>query len=109
MSPIEHAGLRLRPYPIQQQEGQFELTLQLVERTAASRAHLCTGQTSLNTSTIRGFADQYLALLEAVTSDPAMALGSLPTLSASAPKADDDINRLLDQLGAARHPPVAGR
>jgi amino acid adenylation domain-containing protein len=96
--PVEHAGLRLRSYPIQQQEGQFELSLQLVERTDGFAGAFMYQTDIFDEATIRRFADQYLALLDALTGDPAMALGTL-TKPASAPsRLDDDVGLLLDLL-----------
>ena len=96
--PIEHAGLRLRSYPIQQQEGQFELSLHLVERTDGLAGAFMYRTDIFEEATIRRFADHYLALLDAVTGDPTVALGNLPKLAAEAPKPVDDVRQLLDQL-----------
>jgi amino acid adenylation domain-containing protein len=96
--PIELAGLRLRPYPIHQQEGQFELSLHLVERTNGLAGAFMYRSDVFEETTIRRFADHFLALLDAVTVDPAVALGTLPKLSVEAPKLDADVSLFLDQL-----------
>jgi amino acid adenylation domain-containing protein len=96
--PIEHAGLRLRSYPIQQQEGQFELSLLLVERTDGFAGAFMYQTDIFNEATIRRFADQYLALLDALTGDPAMALPNLTQFAVEPPRRDDDVVLLLEQL-----------
>ena len=94
--PIEHAGLRLRSYPIAQQEGQFELSLHLVERKDGFAGAFMYRTDIFEQATVERFADQYLALLDAVTNDPTMALGNLPKLSAAT--GGRRYRSLLDQL-----------
>jgi amino acid adenylation domain-containing protein len=95
---IELAGLQLRSYPIQQQEGQFDLSLHLVERAEGLAGAFMYRTDIFDEATIRRFADHYLALLDAVTGDPTVALQNLPKLSAEASEPVDDVRHLLDQL-----------
>jgi amino acid adenylation domain-containing protein len=96
--PIELAGLRLRSYPIQQQEGIFDLSLHLVERAEGLAGAFMYRTDIFDKATIRRFADHYRALLDAVTDDPTVALRNLPKIAAEAPRPDDDLRKLLDQL-----------
>jgi amino acid adenylation domain-containing protein len=96
--PVELAGLRLRPYPIHQQEGQFELSLHLLERTEGLVGAFMYRTDVFEETTIRRFADHYLALLGAVTVHPTVALEQLPKISAVVLRPDDNIGLLLDQL-----------
>jgi amino acid adenylation domain-containing protein len=98
VDPIEHAGLLLRSYPIQQQEGQFELSLQLVEHTDGFAGAFMYRTDVFNEATIRRFADQYLALLDRLTGDPTITLGALLPIAAEPSKPDNDVGHLLDQL-----------
>jgi amino acid adenylation domain-containing protein len=96
--PTEHAGLRLRSYLIQQQEGQFELSLQLIERMDGFAGAFMYRTDVFNEATIRRFADQYPCLLDALTSNPAMALGRVPQAAVEPPKLNNVVEHLLDQL-----------
>jgi amino acid adenylation domain-containing protein len=94
-APVEAQGLRLAPLPIEQGSGQFDLSLQMVEIAEGLRGAFKYRTDLFEEATIRGLADAYQAILEAVTRNPDLALGALR----DAPVPDDGVAGLLDRLG----------
>lgn len=74
---VELGGLQLSPYPFNHQEGQYDLTLQIIERSSAFRATLKYSTDLFVESTIRKFSAEYVDLVDMVTRDPEIALGSV--------------------------------
>jgi amino acid adenylation domain-containing protein len=96
--PVELGGLRLRSYPIEQQAGQFDLALQMVER-ADGFAGAFTYRTDLfDEATVGRFAQAYLAVADAMTANPTATLGTAADLSRQPGPVDDGLAALLDQF-----------
>ena len=68
--PVEIGGLRLAPYALSQQDGQFDLAIQFLERDGMFRGALKYRSDLFDGDTIRGFAAGYLALVRALVADP---------------------------------------
>ena len=77
---IDFGGLRLRHHPLDQQEGQFDLTLQVVDRTTFA-AQLKFDAGLYDDATIARLAGHYRALLEAAAGAPETALARLTLLT----------------------------
>ncbi|WP_327674845.1 condensation domain-containing protein [Kitasatospora sp. NBC_00458] len=69
---VEHAGLRAAEYYLPQQQGQFELTLQVTRRAATVQAKLKYNTSLFTERTARQLAEDYLALLRSAVA------GTLP-------------------------------
>ncbi len=74
---IDLGGLRLVPFPIQQGSGQFELSLQMVEVAGSFRGAFHYRTDLFDENTIRKFLSEYLKLLDAMTGNADIVLGSL--------------------------------
>jgi amino acid adenylation domain-containing protein len=97
--PVEACGLRLAPYPISQQEGQFDLSLWMTERGGVVYGAFKYSTDLFDEATIRGLARDYVALLEAVDRQPDAPLGDIPE-PALRGKAADRVDVLLEALRA---------
>ena len=75
---VAAGGLRLAAFPLPQQEGQFDLALQMVERGGALHGVVEYSTDLFDEATIRRFAAAYIALVEAANRDPNIALAALP-------------------------------
>jgi amino acid adenylation domain-containing protein len=78
---IEFAGLRLKNYAIDQQEGQFDLTLQIVDGAGALEGHFKYNAELFDRSTIERMSTHFHMLLRGVVDAPAGAIGRLPLLA----------------------------
>ena len=74
--PIELGGLRLQSFPIPQQEGQFDLSLQLLERADGYAGALAYSTDLFDEPTVVRFAADYVAALEELTVNPEAPLGA---------------------------------
>ncbi|MFC8453496.1 condensation domain-containing protein [Kitasatospora sp. NPDC057223] len=83
---VEHAGLRAAEYYLPQQQGQFELTLQVTRRASSVQAKLKYNTSLFTERRARQLAQEYLRLLRSAVG------GSLP-----APLLDEPRNRPEDQ------------
>ena len=72
---VKLGGLTLSAYPFNQQEGQFDLSLQIVERAGAYRATMKYSTDLFDEPTVRKFADDYVSLVDKVTCDPEFVIG----------------------------------
>jgi len=95
---VELGGLQLSPYPFNQQEGQFDLTLQIVERAGAFRATLKYSTDLFDESTVRKFAADYAGVVDAATGDPELAIGSARLGGSDAAAVSHPISALLHRL-----------
>jgi len=93
--PVEIAGLALAPYPLSQQEGQFDLALQMVERDGVLHGVFKYRTDLLDEATVKEWARVYGALVRAVVANPEVTLGSLP---APAVAPGDGVAALLARL-----------
>jgi amino acid adenylation domain-containing protein len=75
---IERGPLRLAAYPLHQQEGQFDLALQMAERAGVLHGVFKYSTDLFELDTIARWATDYLALVEAFVGQPDAALQSLP-------------------------------
>ncbi len=75
---VELSGLRLTPFPLDQQEGQFDLTLQMVERAGLLQGAFKYGTEIFDAATVATIADGFVALAETCLREPDRALGDLP-------------------------------
>jgi amino acid adenylation domain-containing protein len=98
-APIELGGLRLQSFPIPQQEGQFDLSLQLLERPDGYAGALTYRTDLFDEPTVVQFAADYVAALRELTANPEVLLGE-PTNSTLALLFDQlrerDIRLVLD-------------
>ena len=96
--PVEVSGLRLAPYPLDQQEGQFDLALLMVESEGAFHGVFKYATDRFDASTIRAFAADYLTILEAVDRDPAVRLADLPEATSHLATRRETVTTLLERL-----------
>jgi len=80
---VEFGALHMRPFPMNQEEGQFDLDLQIIDD-----GHTYTGLLKYNTdlfepATIARMAEHLKVLLKGVVANPDCPLGDLPLLSAA--------------------------
>jgi non-ribosomal peptide synthetase component F len=75
---IDVAGLVLAPYPITQQEGQFDLTLQLAELEGALAGAFKYNRDLFDASTIDRLQARYRALLEEIVANPEQRIDDWP-------------------------------
>ncbi|GAA4989131.1 condensation domain-containing protein [Kitasatospora paranensis] len=66
---VEHAGLRAAEYYLPQQQGQFELTLQVTRRAAGVQAKLKYNTSLFTERAARELAEDYLRLLRSAVDD----------------------------------------
>src|SRR5262249_27339970 len=92
----EAALLPMTVQPVTQQEGQFDLALELTENDEALDAELRYSLDLFEARTARGVANLYRDLLEAVATDPDAALSQLPGMD------EGERRRLLEANTSAR-------
>ncbi|WP_341889825.1 amino acid adenylation domain-containing protein [Variovorax sp. YR752] len=79
----DFGGLRVRPWPLQQQEGQFDLGLGLVEREGRLGGAIKYNADLFDEGTVAALAAHYGELLRSITADPAQAIGQLRMLGSA--------------------------
>ncbi len=97
-SPVSIGGLRLAAFPLPQQEGQFDLALQMLEREGVLHGVFKYATDLFDEATVGRFAADYVALVEALARDPALALGALPQSGAARVGAAPTPSALLERL-----------
>lgn len=88
-SSVELGKLRVKPYLLPQQEGPFDLTLQVVERAGALHCIFKYNSDLFERSTIERFAGCFDRLLEGLTRSPGARISELPIVAPS------ELHRLL--------------
>jgi len=78
--PADFGGLAVRPYAMLQQEGQFDLSLGLVDIDDRLEGGIRYASDLFDAATIARWADAYLTLLRSVVADPAAPAGRLRLL-----------------------------
>ncbi|WP_293091572.1 non-ribosomal peptide synthetase/type I polyketide synthase [Moorena sp. SIOASIH] len=79
---VDWAGLKLRPFEIPQQEGQFDLTLEMVEGSSSVQGTFKYNTDLFDGSTIKRMATHFQNLLSAIVNNPQQIVSELPLLSA---------------------------
>jgi amino acid adenylation domain-containing protein len=77
----EHEGLALEPYPTPQQEGQFDITLEVFEGSEALTGGLKYNKDLFDAATIQRMLDHFRNVLDAIVTDPDRPISSLTLLS----------------------------
>jgi amino acid adenylation domain-containing protein len=98
--PVEVGGLRLAPYPLAQQEGQFDLSLQLAEIGDRVVGNLKYNRDLFDAATIDSMVESLRMLLRNVTADPDQRVSALLTTGTdpSAATAVDPLRTLMADL-----------
>ncbi len=96
---VEFGGLRLAPFALDQQEGQFDLALQMLEQHGVFHAVFKYSTDLFDESTVRRFATAYLDLVRAVVRDPDVKLHELASLAVQAAPQDPAAELLADLAG----------
>jgi len=76
--PVEFGGLQLRPFLIEQQEGQFDLAMQLAERSDRVSGSLKYSTDLFEAGTARQMGAHYVELLRGAVAAPDSVVGALP-------------------------------
>ncbi len=79
--PLLWGGLRSRFYKIDQQEGQFEIVLELTEENKGLHGGLNYNSDLFEPESMEGFARQFRTLLAGIAADPDCPLDRLPLMS----------------------------
>jgi len=79
--PAASHGLQLEPYPISQENGQFDLSLVLIEAPESIGGALKYNTDLFDDATITRLAGHLQTLLEGIVADPDRAVGALPLLT----------------------------
>ncbi len=74
---LEFGGLMLEPYPVAQQEGQFELVLEMTESAGSLRGRFKCDARVFEPDTVRCLAEGFASLLEAISRRPDVAVAEL--------------------------------
>ena len=90
----EFAGLLLEPFSIPQQEGQFELSLELAESEGVFQGVIKYDANLFAAATIRQLGNHYLTLLEGIVSSPETNVSRLPLIT------EADRTSLIDEFNA---------
>ena len=77
-SPVDFGGLHIEAYPLDQQEGQFDLTLEIVDNGAQLFCVFKYSADLFEKETIEHFTDYYLTLLTASIDDAEKTIHELP-------------------------------
>ncbi|MBL8348627.1 MAG: amino acid adenylation domain-containing protein, partial [Rubrivivax sp.] len=85
--PADFGGLAVRPYAMPQQEGQFDLSLGLVDIDDRLEGGIRYASDLFDPATIARWAEAYLTLLRSVVADPAAPAGRLRLLDDAARQA----------------------
>lgn len=80
---VDVGGLLLESYPLEQQEGQLDLMLQVIDANTLFVSRFQYNTDLFDAATIERMAGHYRALLEAAISDPDQSIASLPLLTAA--------------------------
>ncbi|MCR6483373.1 amino acid adenylation domain-containing protein [Amycolatopsis sp. OK19-0408] len=80
----EHRGLELSAYPLPQQEGQFDLSLEVVETSSSLRAVFKYRTELFDAATIARLGRSFACLLESVLAEPGRQLSTLDVLDTAA-------------------------
>ena len=94
---LQSGTLRLAPYGLPQQEGQFDLALMMAERDGELLGSFKYCADMFDETTLVRWSEGYAALVEAVITDPDRSVASLPRASVPTPPAQD-VDALLDSL-----------
>ena len=94
----DFGGLKVRPYDLHQQEGQFDLSLGLVDRGDTLVGAFKYNTDLFDAATMRQLAGHYRQLLLAIVEQPQASIGALPLLSTS------ERIELLDAAGGHGQP-----
>jgi amino acid adenylation domain-containing protein len=81
---VELSGLRLLPFPLEQQEGQFDLALQVAEGDGMVQGVLKYSTELFDAGTAAAIADGFVALAAASVREPDHVLGELPAPNVAA-------------------------
>jgi FkbH-like protein len=68
--PVEFGTLKILPYPILQQEGQFDLTLEIIDTDHSLYGALKYDSSLFKPETVQGFIDRYLATIQHAINQP---------------------------------------
>lgn len=96
------AELHLEPYPLSQEDGQFDLSLLLIEAGDVLSVTLKYGTDLFEADTIARMAGHFQTLLAALVANPSQAVGALPMLTA------DERRHLLEEWNATAAPYPSG-
>ncbi|NEO70811.1 non-ribosomal peptide synthetase, partial [Moorena sp. SIO3H5] len=78
---IDWAGLKLRPFEIPQQEGLFDLDLEMMEGSSSVKGTFKYNTDLFDGSTIARMVAHFQNLLSAIVENPQLSVGELPLLS----------------------------
>ena len=78
---FDWADLRLQPFPLDQQEGQFDLALEILESPRSLSGFLKYNTDLFDAATIARLAGHFQNLLQAVVADPEQSVAAVPLLS----------------------------
>src|SRR5690554_3447347 len=78
---LEVAGLKVEGFPIPNQEGQFDLALEIIQAGSLTQAVIRYNTDLFDRETIERMAGHYRTLLEAAVQDPATPISRLPILT----------------------------
>jgi amino acid adenylation domain-containing protein len=73
---VELEGLRLAPFHVNQQEGQFDLALQMIEQDEVLKGVFKYSKDLLDEEKVRRVADHYVALVQSLVGNPEQAIGT---------------------------------
>ena len=104
----EASGLDCTPYPLRQQEGQFDLSLQLIERDGGLDGGVLYSTDLYDADTVAQIAAHYVALLEGALVNVDLGVDQLPPHAQRLQAADvatparpsASVQQLLDELSA---------
>lgn len=100
--PLAHVrGLEIEPLPLRQQEGQFDLELEVHPQPEGFRIYLRYDTALFREATAARFAKQYRMLLEAVTLNPSARVRSL-TMEAAPGVSEEQLQAASDRLRQTR-------
>ncbi|MEM9154354.1 MAG: amino acid adenylation domain-containing protein [Cyanobacteria bacterium P01_F01_bin.33] len=80
---IDFGGLILEPYPLPHQEGQFDLTLEMIETAECLQGNLKYNTDLFDDTTIARTIEHFQILLVGIVNDPERTVSTLPLLTAT--------------------------
>jgi amino acid adenylation domain-containing protein len=80
-SRINFGGLELEHFPLVQQEGQVDLTLEMIEVGGSLLGYLKYNTDLLNAETVARIRDHFQVLLESIVANPDQSISTLPILT----------------------------
>jgi amino acid adenylation domain-containing protein len=95
---IQFGGLILEPYPLNQQEGQFDLNLEVREESDSILCALIYKPELFDAETIVRMAEHFTVLLDGILADPTRRLADFPMLTPA------ETHRLLVEWNDTRRP-----